>query len=189
MNKTDLAIILIENRKVGGVFNFVGSPELMAKYMTSPIKNEQLYYNFITDYCDNKFTQFNLEFLRFFENTLKTNINRIDNYDFFIRCLYLTIKDIYLQNLNSIEKNLWKKNGKSLEKTLSRPTNNYDIDYVCYLNEKGYSQLSNLIFNIYLYYPIIGNPGEFNTWLSEYRTYLESEWRFVESPSMVQLPH
>lgn len=176
LNITDIKPFLNENKKVGGILNFVDNNE---EVLTGLIDNKK-FNQYLLYFVSSPLNHFYYYFLANFEQKLydalilrkeDMNINQ------FSTLLHSHLRDRYMKNVYGSERNLWQTNGKSLDRTISCFIKTYDPDYIAYLYEKGYRQLAELAFDIYLYYPVFGGHLEWQNFLKTYKPFLESEWK------------
>ena len=174
---------LDENKKIGGVLGFVSNEQ----YILQGLTNDTDFLKFMFNYLGDNLNHFYYYFLANFEKKIRNDIidNKLFKCSDLLIMLHQEIRDIYFLNVYGKERDLWIKNSKSFDKTIEKILKNYDPLYLVYLREKGYGQLADLCFDIYLYYSFLGGiPGEYNTFIENYRKFLEYEWRETDSTNI-----
>jgi hypothetical protein len=175
---------LDESKRIGGVLGFVSNEQ----YILQGLKNDTDFLRFMFDYLSDNLNHFYYYFLANFEKKIRNEIieNKFFQCSSLLIMLHQEIRDIYFLNVYGKEKDLWIKNSKSIDKTIERILKNYDPLYLLYLKEKGYGQLADLCFDIYLYYSFLGGIiGEYNTFIENYRKFLEYEWRETDFTNVI----
>jgi hypothetical protein len=166
---------LDESKKIGGIFGFVSNRE----YIVRAISDKSDFLQFMLYYVENNLNHFYYYFLNNFENKIRNEIINNDSFtrDRFLILLHLEIYNIYYSNVYGKEKELLLRTNKSINRTIERILKNYDPLYLVYLKRKGYGQLADLCFDIYLYYSFLAfSNDEFSVWIKTYKNFMEFEW-------------
>jgi len=167
---------LNESKKIGGILGFVSSNDNIIIGLSS---NDD-FFKFMFNYIENNLNHFYYFFLGNFEKKIRNEIvnNTSFNKDRFLILLHLEIYNIYNLYVYGREKELILSTNKSIHKTIERILKNYDPLYLLYLKEKGYGQLAELCFDIYLYYSFLGCQfDEYHNFIKKYKHFLEFEWQ------------
>jgi hypothetical protein len=183
LKESNILKFLDENKKIGGIFGFISNEE----YILNGLLDNNDFVQFMFYYVGNNLNHFYYYFLGNFEKKIRNEIlkNKSFNLDRFLVILHFEIYNVYIYNVYGKEKELWRLNGKSIDKTIERILKNYDPLYLIYLKDKGYGQLAELCFDIYLYYSFLGNSyDEFNLFINNYKRFLESEWKPIDFTSI-----
>jgi len=169
---------LNESKKIGGILGFVSG-----EYnIVNGLSNNDNFFKFMIHYIGDKTNHFNYFFLANFEKKLRNEIlnNNSFSKDRFLILLHLEIYNLYYKHVNGIERELILSTKKSIDKTIERILIHYDPLYLLYLKEKGYGQLAELCFDIYLYYSFLGGDlDEYNNYIKKYKYFLEFEWQLI----------
>ena len=179
LNDNNFILFLNESKKIGGILNFVSCEE----YIVNGLFENDSFFKFMLNYVGNNLNHFYYHFLVNFEKKIRNEIlkNTFFNRDRFLILLHLEIYNIYYLNVYGKEKKLLLTTNKSIDKTIERIIKNYDPLYLIYLKEKGYGQLAELCFDIYLYYSFLGSSiDDFNNFIKKYKHFLEFEWEYMD---------
>ena len=185
LTKSNFLKYLNENKKIGGVIGFVSNEDYVLKGLTSDAD----FLKFMFHYVSSNLNHFYYYFLAEFEKKIHTTVINDPNFNLgeFLILIHKELHNVYFKNVYGFEKELWKTNGKSFDKTVERVFKNYDPKYLVYLKEKGYGQLAELCFDIYLYYSFLGDSMvEYNNFMNTYKNFLENEWQPMEFMDMTR---
>jgi hypothetical protein len=163
-------------KSMGGILGFVSNRECIINGLCD---NNNDFFQFMFYYLENNLNHFYYYFLGNFENKIRNEIlyNNLFNRDRFLVILHVEMYNVYFSNVYGKEKELLLGTNKSIDKTIERILKKYDPLYLIYLKDIGYGQLSQLCFDIYMYYSFLGcSNDEFNIWIKNYRKFMEYEW-------------